>query len=189
MRKLILIVHTSMDGYAAGVDGEFNGFNPSAENLDFVCSVTDDADALLAGRVTYQMLERHWPTARDKANASPSEIKYSNWYNDAEKIVLSNSLPEKKSDNTTIIAGDIAGKLIECKAREGKNILMFGSPTAFQTLNELDLIDEYWVIYYPVFFGKGIPFFTRAGRPKKFKLINTRQLSNGELVIHYAVEQ
>jgi dihydrofolate reductase len=66
---------------------------------------------------------------------------------------------------------------------------MFGSPTAFQTLNKLDVIDEYWVIYYPVFFGKGIPFFTRAESPRTFKLIDTRQLSNGELVIHYRVEQ
>lgn len=187
MRKLILIVHTSMDGYVAGENGELDGFNPSPENLGFVCNLTNEADALLAGRVSYQMLESHWPTARDKANATQSEITYSNWYNDAEKIVLSKSLVGKKLKNTTIIADDIAKKLTEYKAGEGKNILMFGSPTAFQTLNELDLIDEYWVIHYPCFFGAGIPFFTRAESPKKFKLMNTRQLSNGELAIHYKV--
>lgn len=189
MRKLILIVHTSMDGYAAGKNGELDGFNPSPENLDFVCSVTDEADTLLAGRISYQMLERHWPTARDNSTASQSEIKYSNWYNDAEKIVLSNSLSEQKQKNTTIISGDIAERLLEYKAKEGKNILMFGSPTAFETLNKLDLIDEYWVIFYPVFFGTGIPFFSRVESPRQFRLIDTRQLTNGELALHYRVER
>ncbi len=189
MRKIILIVHISMDGYAAGEKGELDGFNPSPENLDFVCSLTDKADALLAGRVSYEMLNRYWPTARDKANASQSEIKYSNWYNAAEKIILSKSLSQKKSENVTIVADNIAENLLEYKSRSGKNILMFGSPTAFQTLNKLDLIDEYQIIYYPVFFGKGIPFFTRAESPKKFKLINTRQLTNGELVMHYKADQ
>jgi dihydrofolate reductase len=188
MRKLILIVHTSLDGFVAGENGEFDGFNTSPENLDFVCSLTDEADGALAGRVSYQMLESYWPTARDKANAPISEIKYSNWYNNAEKIILSKSLSGNNLSNTTIISENISDKLFEIKNKKGKNILMFGSPTAFQTLNKLDLIDEYWVITYPVFFGKGISFFTLAGNSKKFKLLSTRQFSNGEIVVNYKVE-
>src|SRR6187402_3519171 len=141
MRKIILIVHTSMDGYAAGVHGEFDGFNPSPENLDFINSLTDEADAALVGRISYQMLESYWPTARDNANASKSEIKNSNWYNDAEKIVLSKSLSKSNSSKTTIIAENIADRILEIKNRKGKNILMFGSPTIFEILNKLNLID------------------------------------------------
>lgn len=189
MRKIILIVHVSMDGYAAGENGELDRFHPGTDNLDFVCSLTDEADALLVGRVSYEMLNRYWPTARDNANASQSEIRYSNWYNAAEKIVLSGSLSREKSENITIIADNIAENLLEYKSRKGKNILMFGSPTAFQTLNELDVIDEYRIIYYPAFFGKGIPFFNRAESPKQFKLVSTRRLSNDELVMHYKVDR
>ena len=187
MRKIILIVHTSMDGFAAGEHGEFDGFNPSPENLDFVCSLTDEADAALAGRVSYQMLNTYWPTARDQPNATPSEIKYSNWFNDAEKIVLSRTLTNLSVEKTTIISDHIADTLHEIKAREGKNILMFGSPTSFDTLNEFNLIDEYWVILYPVFFGKGIPFFTRVGDMKRFTYIESRPFSKGEVAIHYVV--
>ena len=187
MRKIILIVHTSLDGFVAGENGEFDGFNPSPENLDLVCSLTEDADAALAGRISYQMLDANWPTARDRENASKSEIKYSNWYNDARKIVLSKSLSENHSSDVTIVSEDIAEKLLEIKNQKGKNILMFGSPTAFQALNKLDLIDEYWVINYPALFGKGIPFFTLAETPRKLKLLSTKQLSNGEVVIHYKV--
>lgn len=188
MRKLILIVHTSIDGFVGGVKGEFDGFNASPENLDFICDLTDEADATLVGRVSYQMLERYWPTARDNAKASKSEIKYSNWYNHAEKIVLSKSLPKSNLNNTTIISENIADKLLEIKNQKGKDILMFGSPTVFEILNKLNLIDEYWIITYPAFFGNGISFFTRAKAPKKFKLLGTRQFSNGEIAINYKVE-
>jgi dihydrofolate reductase len=187
MRKIILIVHTSLDGFVAGENGGFDKFNPSPENLDFVCSLTEEADAALAGRITYQMLNAHWPTARDKENASKSEIKYSNWYNNARKIVLSKSLSENNLSDVTILSEDIERKLIEIKDQKGKNILMFGSPTAFQALNKLALIDEYWVINYPALFGKGIPFFTLAEAPKRLKVLSTRQLSHGEIAIHYHV--
>lgn len=95
MRKIILIVHTSIDGFVAGKRGEFDDFNPSPENLDFISSLTEEADAALMGRVSYQMLQSFWPDARNKPYASKSEIKYSNWFNDAQKIVLSNSMTEK----------------------------------------------------------------------------------------------
>src|SRR5688572_1939393 len=182
MRKLILIVHTSIDGFVAGVNGEFDDFNPSPENLDFICSLTDEADAALVGRVSYQMLEKYWPTARDNKNATPGEIKYSNWYNAADKIVLSNSM-SGSSDKINVLSDDIALAVRKIKNRKGKNILMFGSPTAYETLSRLNLIDEYWIIQYPVFFGKGIPFFTRVQNSNRLSLLDIKQLSNGEIAI------
>jgi dihydrofolate reductase len=134
------------------------------------------------------MLETYWPTARDKANATESEIKYSNWYNEAEKIVLSKSLTQNDLKKTTVLPDNIAENIRKIKNRDGKNILMFGSPTAFETLNKLELIDEYWIIQYPVLFGKGIPFFNRAHNLKRFKLSGMRQFSNGELAIHYKTD-
>lgn len=188
MRKLILIVHISLDGYAAGENGEFDNFNPSPENLDFVCQLTDQADGLLAGRVSFEMLEKYWPTAFKNKNATPAEIEYSNWYNGAEKIVLSGTLPPVTLNNTTILSEDIGSRLLEIKNRRGKNILMFGSPTAYQFLDAHNLIDEYYVISYPVLFGKGLPFFTRAQNKKRFKLLDTLELSQGEIALHYKIK-
>ena len=127
------------------------------------------------------------PNARDNKNATPSEVKYSNWYNDSAKIVISNSLSENK-EKTTVISDNIAERINEIKSQTGKNILMFGSPTTFETLNRLNLIDEYWVIQYPVFFGKGIPFFTRVQNSNRLKLLNIKQFSDGEIAIHYKIE-
>lgn len=188
MRKLILIVHTSLDGYVAGVNGEFDNFKTSPENLDFVCSLTGEADAALAGRVSYQMLDSFWPTARDRKEATPAEVRYSNWYNDVQKIVLSRTLSENR-ERTTIISDNVSERIHEIKKQPGKNILMFGSPTAFETLSSLNLIDDYWVIQYPVLFGKGIPFFTRLNKVAQLNLLDVKRLSNGEIALHYGVNE
>lgn len=187
MKKLILIAHISLDGFVAGEQGELHGFNPSPENLEFVCSLTDKADKLLVGRVSYQMLETAWPTAWSKPNATPSEIKYSNWYNASEKIVLSNTLEKGNSANTKIINGDISSEIKKIKEQGDKDILLFGSPTAFRKLNELNLVDEYWILLYPTLFGKGIPLFIPGEPKKKLELINSIKLTNGEIAINYKI--
>jgi dihydrofolate reductase len=146
MRKLILLVHTSLDGFVAGENGGFENFKPGKDNLEFVCSLTEQADAALVGRISYQLLNAHWPTAHQKPDATKDEIKYSQWYNNAEKIVISKTLTEANLTNTTVIGKDLESKLTKVKQKAGKNILMFGSPSAFQSLFQLGLIDEYWCI-------------------------------------------
>jgi dihydrofolate reductase len=88
MRKLILIVHACPDGFVAGPKGELDGFDAGEENLEFVCKLTEEADTALFGRISYQLLNSWWPTARDRPNATKGEIAYSNWYNNAKKIVI-----------------------------------------------------------------------------------------------------
>lgn len=188
MKKLVLIAHMSLDGFVAGEYGEFDGFDPGPENLEFVCSLTDKADSLLVGRVSYQMLETAWPTMWSKPNANPNEIKYSNWYNGAQKIVLSNTLTKGNSINTTIINGNILDKITKIKEQGNKDMLLFGSPSTFRKLNELNLVDEYWIILYPILFGKGIPLFLPEPM-KNLELVNNIKLSNGEMAINYKVNR
>lgn len=185
MGKLILIVHTSIDGFVADKNGTFDNFNPSPENLDFVCSLTNGADTALAGRVSYQMLESAWPGVKHNPNATPSEIKYSNWYSSARKVVLSGTLSSANLPNTIILSKNIPDEIRKIKEEGNGNILMFGSPTAFQTLYKHDLIDEYRIILYPVVFGQGIPLFSGNELLKEFKLADTKLLSNGEIVLNY----
>lgn len=188
MRKLILVIHTSLDGFVAGENGEFDEMTQSPENLDFVCSLTDNADAILAGRISFQMLDSYWPTAHLNPTAASSEIKYSKWYNTAEKIVLSRSFPESKQGTVTILSQDLRDNLINIKSKNGKDILLFGSPSVYKKLSELNLIDEYWIIMYPVLLGKGIPLYHNTQYIKKLKLLNSVQFTKGEIAIHYKVE-
>ena len=124
MGKLILIVHTSFDGFVAGPKGEFDNFTPGEESLEFVCSVTNDADAALFGRVSFQLLESHWPTAADLPNATKNTIHYSNWYNSVPKFVLSKTLQPGNSKNTFIINENIAEEINKIKQGGDANTLL-----------------------------------------------------------------
>ena len=163
MRELTLIVQTSLDGFVAGPNGEFDNFIGVEENLEFVCSVTDGADAALFGRVSYQLLNSDWPTAANKPGATKNEIKYSGWYNAVSKFVLSKTFTVENSENTRVIFRNIESEINYIKQQPGKTILLFGSPTTVRSLFELNLVDSFWLITHPVIFGEGIPFF-RGGK-------------------------
>jgi hypothetical protein len=63
MRKLILIAHTSLDGFVAGTKGELDDFQGASESLDFVNRICETADAALFGRISYKLLNDYWPDA------------------------------------------------------------------------------------------------------------------------------
>jgi len=186
MRNLILVVHVSLDGFVAGVNGEFDGFDANEENLQFVCSLTEDADAALFGRISYQLLDTHWPDARNRPGATKAEITYSNWYNNAEKIVVSRTLANENLNNTTVISKDILTEIKKIKERPGNNILIFGSPSISQILMQAGLVDVYWIFVNPIIFGKGIPLFAEVQHKIKLQLLATQQFSNGEFALKYS---
>jgi dihydrofolate reductase len=189
MRELILIVQTSLDGFVAGPNGEFDNFIGGEENLEFVCSITDEADAILLGRNSYQLINTHWPTAAGKPGATKNEIKYSNWYNSAPKYVLSKTLETDKATNTHVISENSGTEINRLKQEPGRTILMFGSPTAVQPLFDQNLVDSLWMIVHPVIFGEGIPFFRDRKNVIKLGLITSKQLSNGTLCNKYSVNK
>jgi dihydrofolate reductase len=185
MRKLILIVHTSLDGFVAGLKGELDDFDASEENLQFVCELTKDADTALFGRISYQLLEAYWPTAHQLPNASKGTIDYSTWYNSAGKIVISKTMTSDRANNITIVSQNIVNEINDLKNQPGKNVLIFGSPSIAQLLMLHNLIDEYWVFVNPAIFGKGIPLFKEQPNKIKLELLSTRQFANGEFALHY----
>lgn len=185
MRKLILIAHISLDGFVAGPNGELDGFEAAEENLEFVCDLTETADTALFGRHSYELLDKYWPTARDHPGATRGEVRFSNWYNTAQKIVLSKSLTDSNHANTIIIKDDVAQEILNIKEQPGQDILIFGSPSSTQTIMQAGLIDQYWIFINPVLFAKGIPLFKDLKDKIKLKLLNTRLFSNGEMAMQY----
>jgi dihydrofolate reductase len=187
MRELNLIAQTSLDGFVAGSKGEFDNFLGGEENLEFVCKITDTADAAMFGRISYELLESDWPTAASKPDATKNMIKYSNWYNSASKIVLSKTLSKDNLKNVVIISDDLLPEINKIKRQDGKDILIFGSPTAVHQLLDQNIIDNIWLIVHPVIFGEGIPLFRSRDHVIKFTLSVSHQLSNGTLCNKYAL--
>src|SRR3954451_2063336 len=107
MRKLVLFMHVSVDGFVAGPNGEMDWIHVDEDMFDYAGEQTDNADKALYGRVTYQMMDSYWPTAGDKPNASKHDIQHSQWYNNVEKIVLSRTLQDEKFNKVTLIRDNL----------------------------------------------------------------------------------
>jgi len=186
MRHLIFFMHTSLDGFVAGLNGEMDWIHIDEEMFDFVATMTDKADAALYGRVTYEMMQNYWPTAGEQPNASKHDKEHSAWYNKVSKIVLSKTLSEKGLVNTTVISDHLADHITKIKKQEGKNILIFGSPSASHSLLSQGLIDEFWLFVNPVLLGQGIPLFKDVTETTKLKLIETKTFSCEVIALHYS---
>lgn len=189
MRNLIFFMHTSLDGFVAGLNGEMDWISIDDEMFDFVATMTDKADSALYGRVTYEMMQSYWPAAGEQPNASKHDKEHSAWYNKVSKIVLSKTMSEKGLDNTTVISGQLADNINKIKKQDGKNILIFGSPSASHSLLRQGLIDEFWLFVNPVLLGQGIPLFKDVAEITKLKLIETKIFSCGVIALHYETKR
>jgi dihydrofolate reductase len=178
-------MHTSLDGFVAGPNGEMDWINVDDELFDFAITFPVQADMALYGRVTYQMMESYWPTAADQPAATKHDIEHSRWYNSVAKIVLSKTIGQTQSRNTTFLADNISEHINRVKQEAGKNILMFGSPTAVHILSQHNLIDDYWLFVNPILLGSGIPMFADITKRKQLSLLATRVFSSGVIGLHY----
>ena len=185
MRKLIFFMHSSLDGFVAGPNGEMDWIKVDDEIFDFVGTMTDQADAALYGRVTYQMMESYWPTAGKEPDASKHDIEHSKWYKNVSKIVLSRTIKEIGQGNTTIISENISENINKIKQQDGKNILIFGSPSASNSILNEGLVDEFWIFVNPILLGHGIPLFKDISESVKLSLIETKTFDIGVIALHY----
>ena len=188
MRKIISFMHISLDGFVAGPNGEMDWIKVDEEIFDFVGKRISEGDTALYGRVTYQMMEDYWPTAGDKPAATMHDIEHSRWYNKVHKVILSTTMKEAGLIHTKIIGDNLLNSINEIKQRAGKDILLFGSPTATHSLIQLNLIDGYWLFVNPIILGQGIPLFVDIKDKIKLKLLTTRQFTCGVTELNYKVD-
>jgi dihydrofolate reductase len=189
MRKIFSFMHISLDGFVAGPNGEMNWIKVDEEIFDHVGKRISEGDTALYGRKTYEMMQNYWPTAGDKPNASKHDKEHSAWYNKVHKVVLSKSMKGAELPDTTIISDNLADEINKVKQRPGKDILLFGSPTATHALIQQDLIDGYWLFVNPIILGQGIPLFTDIKDKIKLKLLSTKQFTSGVAALDYVVER
>lgn len=185
MRRLVLFMHTSLDGLVAGPNGEMDWIIVDEEIFDYAGRLTDQADTALYGRVTYQMMESYWPTAADKPDASRHDIQHSRWYMGVSKVVLSTTLKGPTAANTQVVGENVASRIQALKQAPGRNIVIFGSPTAAHSLMEYNLIDEFWLFQNPLLLGVGMPLFKNIKQKMNLRLAEAKAFSCGVVGLHY----
>jgi len=186
MRKLILFLHTSLDGYVARLNGDISWVKIDDEMFDVVARLTDQADTALHGRVTFQLMESYWPTAAEQPNATKHDIYHSRWYNKVLKVVISRTINEAGLTRTLIFNDNITENIRKLKKEKGKNIIIFGSPSTSHYLVSQGLVDEFWLLINPILLGQGIPCFKGLTENISLSLIGNKTYSNGVIELHYS---
>jgi dihydrofolate reductase len=187
MRKVVFLMHTSVDGFVAGPNGEMDWIKVDDEIFEAVSHITDDADTALYGRVTYRMMEDYWPKAAERPGAGKHDIEHSRWANKATKLVFSTTLKEIYWENTRIVRGNEAKEIADLKQQPGKNLLLLGSPRLAQSLMKQNLIDEYYINVNPVILGKGISLFSNRDNRIDLRLKQSTTYKSGVTTLHYEV--
>lgn len=188
MRNLVYFMHSSLDGFVAGSNGEMDWITVDDEIFDFVSTMTDHVDTALYGRVTYQMMEAYWPTAGEQPNANRHDKEHSIWYKNVSKVVLSKTINETGLLNTKVISDNLSENINKLKQQPGKNILIFGSPRASYSLLNAGLVDEFWIFINPILLGQGIPLFKNVPELIKLRLLDTTTFTSGVVALHYRKE-
>jgi dihydrofolate reductase len=191
MRKLVLFMHVSLDGYASDSNGGLGWIPYNEEFEKYAEEVVAEVGSPVYGRTTYRMMEGYWPTVLEDANATKHEIEHANWVQEVKKIVISSTLDKAEWNNTMLIKDNIAEEIKALKEQPGKNLVIFGSPGAASTLLELGLIDELLLTICPVILGGGggKSVFDGASEKIKLKLLSSRTFKSGIIATRYELEK
>ena len=185
MRKVVQFMHVSLDGFVCGPKGEMGWILIDQIMFDVVAERTNNSDSALYGRKTWEMMDGYWPTAADQPNASKHDIEHGKWYNSIDKFVISKTIKSDPSKKVHVIGKDLVKEINDIKKLPGKEILLFGSPSATHALLSLDLVDEFWLFVNPVLLGKGIPMFSGIKDTTKLKHLKTHTFHNGVVCLSY----
>ena len=182
MRPLRHSINVTLDGcydHRAGIADE-DLHRHAAENLA-------RADALLFGRVTYEMMEVAW-RAPARAGARPDWMQpwmepFARTIDAAKKYVVSSTL-ERVDWNAELVRGDLGKAVQKLKQEPGNGLFVAGAQLA-QALTELGLIDEYEFIVHPRLAGHGPTLFAGLSKPVDLKLVGRLELGSGAVAMRY----
>ncbi len=183
MRKLILMMSVSLDGFFEGPDRELDWHMVDDELHSHFNEQLRAMGAFLDGRVTYELMASFWPTADTDPSSSGPMVEFSRIWRDMPKIVYSTTL--KRADwNTTVVRDVVTEEVQELKAQPGGDLALGGADLA-ATFMRLDLIDEYRLYVHPVVIGQGKPLFQASGIKIDLQLAETRTFGNGVVLLRY----
>ena len=168
MRKIILCVAVSLDGFIEGPNGEYDWcFTDQDYGMkEFFARV----DAIFMGRKSYEMV---------------SKMEGENPWKGITTYVFSNSLREIHADDAKLVSGDIVSEVTAIKKSPGKDIWLFGGASLLTTFINSDLVDEYWLAVHPILLGEGKPLFQNVEGRKKLKLVNQKSYTSGLISLFY----
>ena len=167
MRKVVLWIGMSLDGYTSGVNEQLDWLVPHAtrpEAETVFRPLRERVDTILLGRVNYQGFAGHWPKVKDDPKASPTDVAISRWLDEVPKVVFSHTLREVSWKNARLARGGAVEEVAALKRAPGKDLLIQNSTRLAQSLLAAGLVDEFQLLVAPVVLGDGRALFQGVPR-------------------------
>ncbi|MDO9484718.1 MAG: dihydrofolate reductase family protein [Actinomycetota bacterium] len=178
MRPLRYSINLTLDGCCDHEAG-----TASEELHRHATAYIGQADALLFGRVTYELMEAGWRDS-DSSNERPEWMQpFARSINAAKKYVVSSTLPQVDW-NAEILRGDLDTAVRQLKEQPGKGLYVGGVQLPL-ALAELGLIDEYMFVVHPRIAGHGPTLFAGLSQYVDLKLIDRDEFASGAIALRY----
>lgn len=156
---------------------------PDEEIHQHYTELLGQGDAILYGRITYQLME-FWQTVLENPSKTESMNDFAVAIDKIPKIIFSHTLKNVDWKSATIAKRDLKDEVLELKKQSGKDILV-GSRSLIIQLLKLNLIDEFQLCIYPMVEGNGLPFFEDIKDRIVFKLAKTKTFKSGAIILYY----
>lgn len=177
MRKIIVYIATSADGYIARPDGDFSWLDRPRpkDNYGFDEFITS-IDTVLWGRKTYEIGLKF---GAENLGMGPKVKNY----------VFTRTLPDKSAGNIEFVKEPAKEFATRLRAQPGKDVWMMGGAGIIASFLDAGEIDEFSIHVIPIFIGEGIPLVQPRHRSIPLKLLSTKQFEDGVVHLNYAVER
>ena len=186
MTKIIAAINMTLDGFC-----DHTAILPDEEIHQHYAELLDQADVILYGRTTYQLMQ-FWQTLIENPSGEKSMDDFALAIDKVPKIVFSNTL--KNTDpiitgwhSTSLSNRSLEEEVLNLRksANGGSKAIMVGSRSIIIQLMKLNLIDEFQLCIHPVIAGGGLPLFENLNDRKILNLIKTKVFISGAVALYY----
>jgi len=178
MSKVIAAFNMTLDGFCDHTAGI-----PDEELHHHYSELLVNSEVILYGRKTYHLMQ-FWQTLLRNPSGEKSKDEFAVVIDKIPKIIFSQTLKNTEWESAKLSSQPIKEEVSNLKQQSGKDILV-GSRSLIIQLMNLNLIDEFQLCVHPVLIGKGLPLFEKINDRIIFKLLKTKTLGSGAIVLYY----
>jgi dihydrofolate reductase len=187
MRKLVISMNITLDGYVEGDRGELDWHLKlwSDDMARYSTALLAAADTLLFGRMTFLQMQAYWKKKLGDATLPREDEAFADILFNYRKVVFSNTLKKTTWNNSEVCVGDLKETISAMKKQSGKNLLTVGSGQLSRSILYEGITDELVLWIHPVLLGRGKLFFTRERLLPRLQLADYRIFSSGVIAVKY----
>ena len=183
MRKIILDLAVTQDGFIEGPNGEIDWCimedEPDFQNSDFG-QFLQSVDTIFYGRISYEL----WGNYEPDENANAAVRAIFNSVHKKTKFVFSRTT-RNADGKATFLHSNILERVVEIKRQGGKDIWLYGGGSLITTFINMGLVDGYRLSVHPLILGAGKPLFQDIRQKTNLKLVNVKPAKSGVVLMNY----